>query len=166
MKDLTQTRLHELFGLNTETGELIWRVSKGSKKQGNIAGSINKKGYRCIKIDGRNYKAHRLVWLYTFGSWPKDQLDHIDGNRSNNRLDNLRECTHGENQQNLAPKTGGTSNYPGIYWAKHVQKWQVSIRIKGKSEYLGLFTNELEAAEAYKLAKQLYHTFNPVQRAA
>lgn len=168
MQEITQSRLKELFDYSAETGEFIRRVSTSPRAQtGSIAGCISSTtGYRRIKIDGHTFQAHRLVWLYAHGNFPTEQIDHISGVKTDNRLENLRECSQAENNQNQAPRTGGTSIYPGVCWARQAQKWKARIWIQGKQKYLGLFANELEAYNAYLAAKATYHQFQPTQRAA
>ena len=92
--DLTAERLRGLLEYDGTTGVFHW------KGTGERAGSIQDKGYRTIEIGGRSYYAHRLAWLYTYGSWPNDELDHIDRNKDNNSISNLRDVSRSENNRN------------------------------------------------------------------
>ena len=89
MSQLTQERLKELYSYNPETGEFTHLLSWGKRKRGDVAGYVHPtKRYRYIRIEGKSYFAHRLAWLYVYGKWPEDQIDHIDGVRDNNRIAN------------------------------------------------------------------------------
>jgi len=162
---LTQERLKDLLHYDPDSGLFAWLVStSNSVKVGDVAGTIHPKGYRNIMIDGKLYKAHRLTFLYMTGNFPKDQADHIDGDRANNHWSNLRECTNAENQQNRTSNKNSTSKYTGVCWYKRDQKWQAQIRINGKLKNLGRFDSEEAAHAAYCKAKAEIHTFNPVPR--
>lgn len=104
-KVLTQARVREVFSYNKDTGVFTWKTSTTrSVKIGDVAGCINTgDGYRQIAVDGKTYKAHRLVWLYIFGKFPDKYIDHISGISDDNRLCNLRDVTHQENQKNQPP---------------------------------------------------------------
>jgi len=162
---LTQDRLKEVLHYDPETGVFTRLVSTNNRvKVGAVAGTIHHTGYCRIKIDGKDYLAHRLAFLYMTGEFPKDQADHIDGNPANNRWSNLRECTHAENQQNRASKPGSTSKHVGINRYKKTQKWRAAIKINGKPIHLGYFETEEAAYQAYCKAKAEHHTFQPNPR--
>ena len=103
MIELTLYLLKKLLHYNPRTGIFTWKISSkySCVKIGDIAGCKNKDGYIIIGIDGKNYQAHRLAWFYTYGVWPKDQLDHEDHIRHHNWIDNLREVTHLKNRTPL-----------------------------------------------------------------
>ena len=145
---ITQKELKELLEYDENTGVFTWLCDSGSKKVKNkIAGNINNKQYVVIKINRKNYKAHRLAWLYINGEWPKNQIDHINGIRDDNRIINLRNVTKRENQQNRKEHRKG--NLVGATFNKTANKWQSQIQINGKQKFLGLYNTELEAHEAY-----------------
>ena len=158
LNDLTAERLRSTLDYNPETGVFTWKVGRRRVKKGSIAGSPNTSGYRYIKVDGRRYIAHRLAWLYYYNEWPKGHLDHKDRNRANNAISNLRECTFSENPQN-STRSRGSSKYRGVCWCKRANKWVARISVNNKVIYLGVFDDELEAANAYKQAKEKYHPF-------
>lgn len=147
---LTQERLKELLNYDQETGVFTWQVSNhNSIKAGSIAGTISH-GYIRIKILNSSYRAHRLAWLYMTGSWPIDQIDHIDGNKQNNSFINIRQASHSQNQRNKPIQKNNNSGYKGVTWHKRLQKWQAQLRHNKKTYYIGVFKDLELAAEAYK----------------
>lgn len=159
---ITQARLKELLVYDWRSGELINRTNRSSRaRAGDVAGTVNKdSGYRKISLDGKKYLAHRLVFLYVTGSWPKEQLDHIDGDRSNNRFENLHAVSHKENLRNQGIYCSNTSGHVGVHWNKKCNKWQAYIKVNGKMLHLGLFEN-LEDAIAARKAAEREHGFHP-----
>ena len=142
---ITINRLKELLHYSPESGEFIWKVDrKRLAKAGTIAGTTNGCGYRQISIDSTVYLAHRLAWFYCFEEWPT-LLDHINRNRSDNRLDNLREVTQSiniHNSKNLPSKSGFRN-------ARKVgSKYQSEIKVSGKSIHLGMFNTAELASQA------------------
>lgn len=114
-KVLTQERVKELLRYNAETGEFIWIVKRQGIKVGGIAGCLDThNGYIRTQIDGTMYLTHRVVWLYSYGEFPEKDIDHIDGNRSNNRTENLREVSRSVNAQNRALSSRNTSGVMGV----------------------------------------------------
>ena len=158
MNELTAEYVRSILDYNPETGVFTWKGGRRRAKKGDIAGTITSSGYRNIKVDGRNYCAHRLAWLHYYGECPKGPLDHKDRNRANNTISNLRECAPGEIQQN-STRSLGSSKYQGVYWNKRANKWHAQISVNKKIIYLGVFDDELEAANAYREAKEKYHPF-------
>lgn len=159
---VTQERLKELLNYDLETGVFTWRVDRNHlAKSGSVAGSINSCGYKNIWIDGKQYKASRLAWLYVYGVFPSNFLDHIDRDRKNDRISNLRIASRIENGQNLSIKKSNKSGFVGVSWHKRTSKWTSQIMIDGKKIYLGIFDTTEEAAAARTKAKAVYHTFNP-----
>lgn len=154
---ITQDVVKEVFTL--DGGNLVW-VKKKYKPHliGKPAGSINTYGYVSIGLYGKDYLAHRLVWLYVHGNWPVNDIDHINGNRLDNRIENLRDVTRSENLQNLrkAKPTnklgvlGVSKNYPsGGFSAR--------IRINGEIVRLGSFETVELANAAYLASKRVHH---------
>ena len=147
------------------TGYLYWtNPASRAVKPGQIAGRVTDKGYRQIMVDGVRYAGHRLVWLLHHGCFPEHEIDHINGDRDDNRISNLREATKSENQQNIGgsrkhSKTGlvGASYHAG-------NRWKAQIRVNGKKYHLGLFSSPEEAHLAYLRAKAEMHKFQPVLR--
>lgn len=123
-------------------------------KPGSVAGCILPKGYRLIGINGVLYQAHRVAFAYHKGRWPTDQIDHINGIRDDNRIENLREVGHLENHRNKKMPTTNTSGLCGVMWIRDRCKWRADIFFsKRKPVYLGTFDNLLDAAAARKSAE-------------
>jgi hypothetical protein len=156
--DLTAQRLRELLHYDPATGVFTRNTSSGTRwKAGQIAGSVTE-GYWAIRVDGRLYKSHRLAWLYVYGHWPFEQIDHIDGNCSNNAISNLRDVSNAANQQNLhGAHRDSASGLLGVFFHKERSLWVAKICVNGKPLHLGRFTSAEEAHHAYIAAKRKYH---------
>ena len=131
---------------------------------GDEAGFITKSNHphRVIKINNKSYKAHRLAWLYMTGSFPKNVIDHKDGNPSNNVFSNIREATSSENKQNEKKRNDNTSGYVGV--GKRGNKYVANIGVNKQKIFLGYFTTPELAYESYLKAKSKLHVFNPTPR--
>lgn len=163
---LTVERLHELLDYDASTGILTWKKTVGSRGQvGDNAGSNNGSGYLLVRVDRGRYLAHRLAWLHVYGIWPKDQIDHRNGIRHDNRIANLREATDAENRQNKAMQSNNTSGFQGVSWFKASSKWQAKITVHKKQRHLGFYFTAEKARDAYLTAKAVIHKFQPVPRA-
>jgi len=161
---ITQERLHEVLHYNPANGVFTWikNTGKGSHaKPGEKAGSIDD-GYLKISIDGKKYRGHRLAWLYMTGSWPKNAIDHINGDGANNCWENLRDVAASVNSQNI--KKAKTDNRTGLLGAHAVGAqpgfFTSKIQANGKVHYLGFFDAEQKAHEAYIAAKRKFHEGN------
>jgi len=155
---LTRDRLKELLDYDLETGVLRWKVKPNRRiRVGSIAGTVNDFGYRIVPVDGRRYRAHRLIWLYAHGEWPKNDIDHINGRPDDNRLENLRDVTTAENIQNqmTAHKRNKTGRL-GV--TERAYGYEARICTNGVSKKLGVFKTAEEAENAYIEAKRLYHS--------
>ena len=155
---LTRERLKELLDCDFETGVLRWRVKPNRRiRVGSIAGTINDFGYRIVPVDGRRYRAHRLIWFYAHGEWPKNDIDHINGKRDDNRLENLRDVTTAENIQNqVAAHKRNRSGRLGV--TERTYGFEARICTNGVSKKLGVFKTLEEAEAAYIEAKRRYHS--------
>ena len=155
MIDLTQCELKRLLHYDSQTG-VFTRAEIGKKNFGKPAGCINDVGYVCIKLHSKQYKAHRLAWLYSFGHFPSKFTDHINGVRNDNRLVNLREVTPTENNRNSKITSLNTSGQMGVGWNNKIQKWRSRIHIGGKEIFLGSFKNKEDAIKVRKQAEIEY----------
>ncbi|RYY51339.1 MAG: HNH endonuclease [Chitinophagaceae bacterium] len=155
-KDLTVEYLTSRLSYDPETGEFTWKVAKGGKRVGDKAGSINDQGYLLIRINRIIYRAHRLAWIMMTGSSPINELDHVDGNRSNNKWSNLRDVTRLENKRNLGRITTNNSGHTGVMWYKAGSKWHAQITVEGKAIHLGYFENLEDAVKVRKEAEEFY----------
>lgn len=155
MTQLTQQQVQSLF--DYRDGFLYWKVNHERVKIGDkTKPSPNRSGYYRIGIKNKRYLTHRLIYLYHHGYIPKE-IDHIDGNPSNNKIENLREVTHQQNLMNQKSQCGCSSIYKGVCWDKQTNKWIVHIKINGKQKHLGRFKSEINAAKAYNKAAIKFH---------
>lgn len=146
---------------NPETGVIRRARTSGTKgqfKAGEIAGSLNSQGYWSVKINGRTYSAHRIAWAIIKGKWPEFEMDHVNGNRGDNRWSNLRECTKSQNQWNTGLNRKNSSGFKGVF--KHKDQWRACIAHNKKRMHLGLFsTPELAGAAYIKKQAELHQEF-------
>ncbi len=149
---LTAEELRELLSYDKITGIFIRKMKTSNCIHvGDIAGGLKSDGYLRIRIKGKRYLAHRLAWLYVHGSFPEQDIDHINGNKQDNSIANLRDVSCRENQCNRKRHREG--RLQGCFYRKHTKKWIAQIRINGKKVHLGLFHTEAEAHEVYIQAK-------------
>ena len=154
--NLTAQRLRELLHYNPETGAFRWHNPHGKAQRKPFAGSRDSSGYTKIGIAGQDYRAHRLAWLYVHGDWPRGQLDHIDGNPSNNALNNLRDVSQYVNQQNQRG-AHADSKHGLMGVTKRPTGWMARINTGGVHRYLGIFPSQESAHAAYLAAKRAVH---------
>lgn len=158
---LTQEYLKKKVHYNPETGVFtwLWVFTRGKHRTGFRAGSLsNKHGYRSIVIDGVAYKEHRLAWLYVYGHWPDNILDHINGDRADNRISNIRLATRKLNAENRRnPITGHSTGFMGVVWRGRLKKYEARIHVDKKYVYLGLYDTPEAAHAAYLCAKRAEH---------
>ncbi len=154
---ITQRRLKEIFDYNPNTGIFTYKqATSRSVHVGDIAGSMDEKGYLRIKIYGHSYRCHRLAWLFVHGSWPNDQIDHINSIRNDNRLINLREVSNKINCENrIKPMSNNKIGFLGVY--VHHGKYATSLKVDGIVKRLGHFNTPEEAHQVYLEAKRKYH---------
>jgi hypothetical protein len=156
--NLTADQLKDALHYEPETGIFTWRIRPSkSILPGMVAGCTEKRiGYVTIGIAGKVYKAHRLAWLYVHGVWPSGLIDHINCQKADNRIANLREVTASGNSQNVnKPNKRNKSGFMGVI--RFQNKWRASITIRGKTRCLGDYATPEEAHEAYVIAKRKHH---------
>lgn len=145
---LSHDRLKELLEYNRDTGLLIWKVNRrGKAKKGTIAGKKKKSGYIEVFIDSKRYSASRLIFFYETGAWPKNEMDHIDRNPSNNQWNNLREVSSSQNKFNQCRKV---TKHKLLKWVKKTRsgKFAATVTIHSMKTHLGSFDSEHAAHEA------------------
>lgn len=145
---MTKELLHTIF--EYKDGNLIWKVNPktGNKRIGHIAGTVNGNGYKQVIVLGKIKLYHRVVFLYHYGYLPQ-YIDHINRNRLDNRIENLREATARENQANRKIGKNNTSGYTGVSWDKVNKKWEATTRNDNKKINLGRYDTPVLARAAY-----------------
>lgn len=155
--NLTQERLWQIFNYDWAAGKLIWKESK-SKFVGLEAGTVRSNGYLRVSVEGVQHSSHRLIWMMVHGEWPKGLIDHIDGDRANNTIENLRIANFSQNRANSKLAKNNKSGAKGVYL--NGDRFLVQIAHRGKSKFLGTFETLEEANAAYsKEAVLLYGEF-------
>lgn len=162
LKNLTQDDVKALFDYDAKNGWLIRKFKSGKRKPCGHKPACD--GYGNVNINGKMYKTHRIIWLWHKGTWPQFEIDHIDKNKMNNRIENLDDVEHKQNQQNRGIQSNNTSGYPGVSFHKPAGKYMSQIKNSGEITHLGLFNTPEEAFLAYQLAKIQYHPTSPISK--
>jgi len=158
---LPQEFLQSIFMYDPLTGHLTWKDSRSNMIKGSLAGCVNKAGYMVVTINSKTYRVQRIIWLWMFGSIPANfYIDHINGNKLDNRLTNLRLATNKQNQENRAAPKNSSSGLRGVGWHKNYGKWMARISHNNQRKTIGFFDTKEQAWQAYKAeAAKLYtHT--------
>jgi hypothetical protein len=162
----TAVYIQERLDYDPETGVFLWRYCDDMPRRwntryaGTVAGVDVGNGYRRIGIGGKMHGAHRLAWLIVTGEWPDAEIDHINGDRSDNRIANLREVSCTENGRNKAMPKNNTSGVIGVGWDSGAGKWRAAIGVAGRNIFLGLFT-DIASAIAARKAAEIAYGFHP-----
>ena len=162
---MNQEFLKQCLFYNKDNGEFVWRYRHSTPENINATNAYKpagfiKLGYRQIGLNGKVYMAHRLAWIFYYGVNPDDMIDHINGNRLDNRIENLRLCTPQQNQWNRSKSVKNTSGFKGVSYEKKNKKWRARIKIDGGNKCLGLYQTKQEAADAYNsYAKKIHGEF-------
>lgn len=153
--------LNTLLNYDPETGVFRWKqLRRNQISENSIAGCNGKNGYVSITISNKTYLAHRLAYKMHYGLDPVDLVDHIDGDRSNNCISNLRDATTSQNLRNTGLRKTNTSGFKGVSWDLKKKKWRAYIMYDGKRIHLGYYRTKEESALAYeKAAKEYYGEF-------
>lgn len=163
MQTLDQAELRRLFDYDPLTGIVTRRVCTNSRhcvgeKVGTLAGA----GYLQATAHSQKHYLHRMIWAWVYGVWPTQCIDHINQNKLDNRLANLREVTHAENLHNMKMKASNGSGYVGVCFdPRRRRAWTAYISVKGKTVYLGSFPTPVDANAARVRAKRIYHPTAP-----
>lgn len=148
---LTQERLQEVYEYNPDTGLFTHKRHgrRGRAPKNAVAGYIMKTGYVGMCIDRRKYLAHRLAWLYVYGAFPDGEIDHVNLNRADNRLVNIRVCNRAQNEHNTLAHKDNMCGVKGVTYRKARNKYVAQICIEGKNTYIGIYDTLDDAANAY-----------------
>ena len=153
---LTQNELKEILSYNQDTGDFRWLIRPANCVHiGDIISSFDTAGYLRVGYKGIRYSCHRLAWLYVYGVWPKE-IDHINHNRKDNRILNLRNISHRDNMMNASKRKDNKSGVTGVCWDKANNKWQAYIIVNGKNINLGRFVSKSDAVKTRKNASIKY----------
>ena len=129
---ITQEYLKSLFEYDGKN--LLWRITRGMARKGSIAGTINSRGYRHVRIDNKFYQAHRLIWIYINEELPSElQIDHINRDRSDNRIENLRLATGSQNNMNSCVSDRSLTGVKGLYFSTYHDSWCSEVKVNGKA---------------------------------
>ena len=155
---ITQSELKELIHYNPDTG-VFTRISSPRKHNIGIIKTCASSGtgYFLIGLFGKLYYAHRLAWLYVHGVWPKEQIDHINRDKIDNRLVNLREASSAQNRNNIGIRSSNKSGFKGVSYDKRAGAWRALIGIDGKQKHLGYYPAQESASAAYESAAKTIH---------
>ena len=162
-EEITYSRLVEVLEYKKE-GTLIWKINTCQwDRVGKVAGTLSKKGYIKIQIDGKIYQAHRLIWFLINKQWPKEEIDHINHDPADNRIENLREASRSMNTKNMSRDRRNTSGHAGVCLYTRVgkrvglvNKWIAQIVVDTQHKWLGAYATKAEAIEARKAAEVKY----------
>ncbi|PAV94151.1 hypothetical protein CJD50_22200 [Hafnia paralvei] len=159
--ELTKEQIESILTYDAPTGVFKWKVDRGQRaKAGAIAGTTASNGYCRIKIDGRLYQAHRLAWVIINNSTPPKEIDHINGNKLDNRPCNLRAATMIGNRQNTSIRRDNVSGFRGVSWNPIAKKWRARCNVDKREFLIGNFDSKLEAKIAYEnFAKKNFGEF-------
>lgn len=159
----TRERLQQLYEYNPSTGKFVSLSYRGGRRSGETAGHVTAAGYRMIGIDRKHYRAHRLAWLYVHGYMPKGLIDHINGCRHDNRIENLRCVNPDENQHNSwRANANSTTGALGVSRCLRSGKWRAGIVVRGKKIWIGRYDTVEQASLAYLQAKAQRHATAPM----
>lgn len=157
MKSIPVERVKQLLDYAPETGVFTWRQTVAQHvKAGAVAGGVDRmNGYQRITLDGICFRAHRVAWVFISGAWPVNLIDHINGDKADNRACNLRPATHSQNSQNMRKRSKKKVSLKGV--TPHLRKrggYVAQINVGGKQRKLGVFSTAEEAYAAYKAAAE------------
>ena len=153
---MTPQEVRTVFAYTPENGLLLWNIDTCKTKTGDVAGGLSN-GYIQVKYKQRKYMVHRIIWCYVHGDWPKQMIDHIDGDRSNNRIENLRDVSNAKNQYNRHRlNKNNSTGHMGIIYRKRGDAYIVQITVLGAKKYIGYYKTLFDAIVARQSAELLW----------
>lgn len=157
--DIPISDLSRIFCYDGVSGRLYWKKNNGGRNPyaGKVAGCHSNKDGVVVRINGKIYCIHRVIWAISYSEWPRYDIDHIDGNAHNNRITNLRLAAPSQNQRNRPRQSNNKSGYKGVFFNKQKKKWQAKICINYEHHHLGFFDDPEIAYETYCEAAKKYH---------
>ena len=155
---ISHCELVTLLAYNPSNGFFTWKQNRGRIRLGATAGALRKDGYLQITLHHKLYLAHRLAWFYITEEWPSEQIDHINKNKSDNRLCNLRLATNKQNGENLPLLSVNVSGHRGVSWDAARQKWKAQVKHFGQNIFLGRFDSIADAAKTARDARDRLFT--------
>ncbi len=154
---ITQKQIKELIHYDKDSGVFTWKVDRQNiAKKGMVAGSSASDNYLVLTLFNKQYKAHRIAWMYEYGHFPKDNIDHINGNKKDNRIINLRDVTSLINHKNMSIDKRNKSGKTGVTWHKLSKKWIANISVDKRLVHLGYFENIEDAIKVRQEAENKY----------
>jgi len=157
---LTQAEALRLFSYDPVTGIVTRNLSTASiMMAGDVVGCAGTRGYLVVSVNGRRYRLHRVIWLMVTGGFPDEKIDHINGDTSDNRFENIRAVTQSENTRNRRICSRNKSGVMGVSWCKRNQKWITNIKAEGKNKHLGYF-DDIEDAKAARTKANIKYGFH------
>jgi hypothetical protein len=153
--EITLEILTDLLEYDKNTGNLFQKKKRPKIQVGNLAGVVTPKGYRYIQLLGKKYASHRLVWFIEYGKFPDLFIDHIDGNKLNNHISNLREVSNKQNTENRGAQKNNKLGRKGVYFNKKLKKYVAQIQHHGVNHYLGVYKTSEEASLMYQTAAKI-----------
>ena len=155
---IDQETVKKLFHYDAESGMLLWRNGNGRNvKPWQQAKALNGNGYCSVKIEKKNHPVHRIIWLYVYGHFPEQDIDHKNRIRNDNRLCNLRAVSRTDNCQNISLPSHNKSGHIGVSWFKNHNCWTVYVKVNKKNKWLGYYKNLDDAIAARKAGEKQYY---------
>ena len=148
--------LKSLLSYEPDTGVIRWIAKGKGRIKKKEAGTLLHSGYAGICIGPKRWQSHRIAWALHYGEWPKDQIDHINGIRTDNRICNLREASNAQNGKNLGLSKANTSGHKGVCFDKQTSKWRAIIKVNFKQINIGRYADLQDAIDARIAAEQQY----------
>lgn len=139
-----------------QDGFLVWKKSFGTIKAGKRVQSISNRGYVVVQVAKKRYLAHRIIWLLLNGRMPT-MIDHVDGNKQNNLIENLREVDNTLNHWNEKKRSTNKSGHKGVWWHKQSKRWEASCRVNKKQITVGRYERIEDAVEAIRKFREQNH---------